>query len=106
MLVVSRFRVPSGEQERFRPALEQAHAALAVRPGYASGQVGRNVDDPDLWVLVTTWADVGSYRRALSSYDVKLALAEVMAHAVDEPSAYESVEPGTETNESHPRTLG
>ena len=32
---------------------------------------GRNLDDPTLWVLTTHWADVGSYRRALSSYEVQ-----------------------------------
>ena len=50
-----------------------ALAALAERPGYVGGHVGRNVDDPDLWVLTTSWANVGSYRRALSAYDVKVA---------------------------------
>ena len=34
--------------------------------------MGRNVDDPALWLLTTTWENVGSYRRALSAYDVKL----------------------------------
>ena len=34
---------------------------------------------------------VGAYRRALSSYDVKMTAPAVMAHAVHEPSAFEVV---------------
>ena len=73
MLVVNRFRVPLAEDESFRADLEAALAVLARQRGYADGQLGRNVDDPELWTMVTRWTDVGSYRRALSTYDVKLA---------------------------------
>ena len=72
MLVVSRFRVPVAEGESFRGELQAALDALAERPGHVGGTIGRNVDDPELWVLSTRWDNVGSYRRALSAYDVKL----------------------------------
>jgi hypothetical protein len=86
--------------------MEVAHAALAARPGYERGTLGRNVDDPELWVLQTRWVDVGSYRRALSAYDVKLGAVPLLSRALDEPSAYELVGEGDVLNESHPRTLG
>ena len=66
MLVVNRFQVPEDEAEAFRADLESALAVLSEQVGYAEGQLGRNVDDPTLWTMVTTWKDVGSYRRALS----------------------------------------
>ncbi len=68
-----------------RPAL----AALAARPGFVSGEVGRAVDDSALFVLATRWDSVGAYRRALSSYDVKVHAVPLMYRAVDEPSAFE-----------------
>lgn len=109
VLVVSRFRSGSAHDpsidERLRADLEAARAALAARPGYLGGRIGRNVDEADLWVLVTEWADVGSYRRALSSYDVKLAAVPVLSRAIEEPSAYESAEPGTELNRSDVRSI-
>ena len=98
MLVVTRFRVPVEEGEAFRAELAAAHATLAERAGYVEGQVGRNVDDPTLWVLTTRWENVGAYRRALSSYDVKLNAVPLLSRALDEPSAYETVEPGTVLN--------
>ena len=106
VLVVSRFRVADDDAEGFRADLERAHAALAVRPGYLAGTVGRNADDPTLWVLATTWENVGSYRRALSSYDVKLQAHALLGRAIDEPSAYEVVEPGTVLNTPSPRSIG
>ena len=103
MLVVTRFRVADPDGPRFRAQAEAALDALAARPGYLDGRIGRNVDDPALWVLTTTWVDVGSYRRALSAYDVRVAAVPLLSRAIDEPSAYETVEPGTATNLQRPR---
>ena len=102
MLVVNRFRDPVGD---LRADLETAHATLAARPGYLDGTLGRNVDDPELWVLVTRWADVGSYRRALSSYEVKLYAVQILSGAIEEPSAYEVAEPGEALNTYDARAL-
>ena len=105
MLVVSRFRVPVADGEALRAELAEAHAVLAERPGYVDGRVGRNLDDPTLWVLTTRWENVGAYRRALSSYDVKLRAVPLLSRAVDEPSAYELVEPGTVLNVESARSI-
>lgn len=106
MIVVNRFRVAPEEQVSFRVALETARDALAARPGHVGATIGRNVDDPGLWVLTTRWENVGAYRRALSSYDVKLHAVPVLYRALDEPSAYEVVEPGTDLNVERTRSLG
>jgi quinol monooxygenase YgiN len=104
VIVVNRFRVEQGDGE-FQAAAHAALSALAARPGYVGGLVGRNLDDPDLWLITTTWADVGSYRRALSAYDVKVTAVPLLSRSVDEPSAYESVEPGGATNQQQVRTV-
>jgi quinol monooxygenase YgiN len=106
MLVVNRFRVPEPEAEGFRADLEAARAALAVCAGFVDSRAGRNVDDPGLWVLTTQWEHVGAYRRALSSYDVKVHAVPLLSRAIDEPSAYEPVEPGADLNVSSARSLG
>ena len=108
VIVVNRFRVPPAEAEQFRAGVELAHRTLAQRPGYLGGEVGRNVDDPELWVLTTRWQNVGTYRRALSAYDVKLSAVPLLSRAIDEPSAYEAVREGDEEalNEAVPRELG
>jgi hypothetical protein len=109
VLVVTRLRTPSPDaaaESELRAGLLHALGILAAKPGYVGGDVGRNVDDPSLWVLTTRWENVGSYRRALGSYESKMHIQPLMVHALDEPSAYEVVEEGTDLNEAHPRSLG
>ncbi len=106
VIVVNRFRVPEPEHDAFRAELERAHETLATQQGYVSGRIGRNVDDPELWTLVTDWEGPGAYRRALSAYDVKLTAVPTLSRALDEPSAYETVEPGEPLNVAGARSLG
>lgn len=101
MLVVNRFR---SQTDDFRERFESAVAVLAAQPGCEEARTGRNLDDPELWVLVTRWRDVGSYRRALSSYDVKLGAVPLLGEAIDEPSAFEELD--GELNTSVPRDFG
>ena len=108
MLVVNRFRSGEGGGGSFAEDLAAALAVLATKPGYVDGAVGRNVDEPSLWVLQTRWADVGRYRRALSSYDVKVGVVPLLSQAIDEPSAYEVLGDGGAEglNQARPRHLG
>ena len=106
MLVVNRFSVPEEQAAEFRRDLERARVALSKRPGHLSSAIGRNVDDPTLWALVTTWEHVGAYRRALSAYDVKLHAVPVVRRAIEEPSAYQAAKPGATLNVPESRSLG
>jgi hypothetical protein len=89
VIVISRFRPTSAD------FADRAHAALeafAARPGFVRGQVGRAADDPGLWSIVTHWDSVGSFRRSLSAFDVKMYAAPLLAESIDEPAAYEILE--------------
>lgn len=82
---------------RHRPADPQGFAAGAERlletlgraPGFLSGELGRSPDEPDVFMLTTSWRDVGSMRRGLGSFEAKVALAPVMASASDELNVFE-----------------
>ena len=89
MISVTRFRVPDAEAAAFETGLAGLLALLASRPGFVRGRVGRAVDDPGCWLLSTEWDGVGSYRRGLGDYQVKLASPPLMAWSVPEPSAFE-----------------
>lgn len=89
VIVVTRHRVPDGDGPAFRDSAVDALAVLAGRAGFLDGSVGRAVDDAALWTVVTTWRDVGSYRRALSGYEAKMRVVPLLSTALDEPSAFE-----------------
>jgi hypothetical protein len=81
--------VPPEGSAQFEARAREALDVLRVRPGFLEGTAGRCTDDPGLWVLVTSWDDVGSFRRALSAFDVKVAAVPLLATAVDDASAFE-----------------
>jgi hypothetical protein len=91
VLVVARLR-PPGDEESFRSDVRRAIDAMATRPGHVKSSLGRALDDPSLWVLVSEWINVGSYRRAIGNVDVRMASGVLMGAAVNEPSAYEEIE--------------
>ena len=79
------------DEAEFTEGLRTAMRVLAARPGYLRGTAGRSTDDPGRWILLTEWANVGSYRRALGAYDVKLYATPLLARAIDQPSAFEAL---------------
>lgn len=86
MIAITHFTDAAADfADRARAALE----ALADRPGYVRGTLGRSTDDPAAWMLLTEWENVGSYRRALGGYEVKLHATPLLASAQDVPSAFE-----------------
>ena len=89
MLAIARFTTPLADAANFKVQLDRALEALSGCPGYISGEIGQNLDDPTLWTLVSHWANVGSYRRALSNNTVKMEAIPLLARAIDEPGAYE-----------------
>ena len=91
MIVVTRYVVPVADAVGFKGLARTALEAFAARPGFVSGRVARAIDDGGLWTLTTEWADVGSYRRALGSYDVKVHAVPLMYRSIDEASAYEDL---------------
>jgi heme oxygenase (mycobilin-producing) len=88
MIAVTHF---TDDGETFLPRARPALEALSKCAGYRRGSIGRSTDDTDAWVLVTEWANIGSYRRALGTWDVKLHATPLLALARDLPSGFESL---------------
>jgi heme oxygenase (mycobilin-producing) len=87
VIVCLRFRP---EVEEFAREAEAVLAALAERPGFVRGGLGRAVDDPALWLISSEWESVGSYRRALGAFDVRMTLMPLSRWLIDEPTAFET----------------
>lgn len=91
VFVVIRFRVGEAEQAGFGERARTAVEVLAKQKGFVAARVGRNVDDPELLALTLEFENIGSYRRALSPYEVKVAAVPLLSQALDEPTAYEDL---------------
>ena len=78
MIAVTHFR---SDDDDFEARARTALGALAARPGYERGTLGRSTDDPSAWMLLTEWENIGSYRRALGAYEVKLHATPLLADA-------------------------
>ncbi len=92
LLVVSRYRVEATLRDDFVDGARRAIAVLAEQVGCRSASLGQSTDDAHLFVIRTEWEGVGAYRRALSSFDVKMHAIPILSSAVDEPSAFELVD--------------
>ncbi|MBC6461624.1 antibiotic biosynthesis monooxygenase family protein [Actinomadura sp. HBU206391] len=91
MIAITRYRVPIEDSETFTDQASAVLRALAACSGYRTGRLGRTVDDPTLWALVTEWDGAGFYRRGLGAYDVRMTFIPLSVLAIDEPGAYEIV---------------
>jgi len=86
--VVTRYRVNDTDLT-FRGEASDAIAVLAGYEGFLDASVARSVDEPQLWVLQLRWTTVGAFRRALSSFEVKVSVVPLLSRAIDEPTAFE-----------------
>jgi len=82
---------PAEPAADFQARAAEALRALAARPGFLRGSLGRAADDVADWLLLTEWESVGAYRRALGNYQVKLLATPVLGRAEDRPSAFEQL---------------
>lgn len=94
----------AGDRASFLEQARVALAALAAQPGCLDACIAQSTDDGDDFLLQTRWPDVGTYRRALSSFDVKANAIPLLSTAVDETSAYEVIVARVDGDESAARS--
>ena len=88
-VVVLRFSVPTDDATQFNEDATRVARLLGSQPGCRSVEVGRASDDPRLWVMSSRWESVGTYRRALSNYEIKVQAVSFLSRAIEEPTAFE-----------------
>lgn len=94
VLVVMRFEAAGSDADAIRSLetrLADLLTGLTKNSGCELGWVACSPDDPRNWVVASTWSDMGSFRRALSAFDVKVALGSLAEESVDQPSVFEVV---------------
>ena len=89
MLAVNRLRADGDAEEQITGELAVLIDVFMTLSGFLWARAGRCLDEPDVWILLTEWESVGTYRRALSSHAVKTTGYPVFVRIVDEPGAYD-----------------
>lgn len=86
---VALLRFRSTDVPALMSGLRSAVSLLSTQPGFVDARVSRAIDDADFIHVALAWDAVGSYRRALSSYDVKVQVVPLLSQAIDEATAFE-----------------
>ena len=101
MIAVSRFRVDAQGTDAFVGRANDAVNFFRTRAGNQSAELVRNLDEPDLWCIASTWRNVGAYRRSFNGFQAKVTLVPLLSEAIDEPGAYDHPD---DVGENLPRT--
>jgi heme oxygenase (mycobilin-producing) len=51
-------RVPAEVADELKPMLMELRALALAQPGYISGETLMNADDPEEYLVISTWADI------------------------------------------------
>ena len=73
------------------PLLVEAATVLGQESGCERVVLGRSPDDDQRWQLLTEWEGAGALRHGLGSYQAKMALGPLQAHAIDTGGVFETL---------------
>ncbi len=70
-------RVPRESQEYLRNYLTKLRALATVQPGYISGETLRNLEDPEEYLVISTWQSVDNWKSWLENEERKEIMSKV-----------------------------
>ena len=91
VLVTMRFTVAQDERSDFLRDARVCVDLLRMRVGCLGVDVSQSVDVAEELLITTRWVDMGSYRRAMSAYEIKERVIPFLSRARDEESTFESL---------------
>ena len=60
--VIAKRRVPKGKEAVLLPLLIDLRSLAKAQPGYVSGETLRKVDDPEDYIVISTWQSVDDWK--------------------------------------------
>ena len=60
--IIIRRRIPKGKETQVLPLLQDLRAKAISEPGYISGETLRNAEDPEDYVVISTWKSVSDWK--------------------------------------------
>ncbi len=65
--IVIRRKVPGKKEKELLPLLIQLRALATAQPGYISGETLRNMDNPEEYLVISTWKSVENWEAWVSA---------------------------------------
>ncbi len=65
-------RVPTEVADELKPMLMEMRALALAQPGYISGETLLNADDPEEYLVISTWTDLDHWNRWLNNPERKM----------------------------------
>ncbi len=65
--IIIRRKVPREKEAELLPLLIQLRAKATSQPGYISGETLRNVEDPQDYMVISTWQSADQWKAWVSS---------------------------------------
>ncbi len=60
--IIVKRKVPEGKEKELLPLLLNLRSLAIAQAGYVSGETLRNVDDPQDWLVISTWKSVDDWK--------------------------------------------
>jgi heme-degrading monooxygenase HmoA len=60
--IIIKRKVPKDKEIELQPLLNQLRSKAIALPDYISGETLRNVDDPEEYLVISTWKSVASWK--------------------------------------------
>jgi heme-degrading monooxygenase HmoA len=78
--------VPKDKEASLLPLLIQLRALATAQPGYISGETLRNLDDPEKYIVISTWRSVDNWQQWISSkqrYEIQGKIDALLGRKTD-----------------------
>jgi heme oxygenase (mycobilin-producing) len=69
--------VPQAKAKEIIPLFRQMRASATAQPGYISGETLRSLDDPDEFLIISTWQSSEEWKNWLQSEERRKVQAKI-----------------------------
>jgi len=81
-------KIPQGLQSQLLPVLTQLRQKAVSQPGYISGETLRSLEDPEDYLIISTWQSVDNWKQWWASPERK-ELQDKLEDLLPGPTEYE-----------------
>jgi quinol monooxygenase YgiN len=78
--VVGQLIVPAAKRDSFDQGYDRMSELFSESPGFLSMELGQSTDSLEDLTVIHRWESVGSYRKALSRYEIKAEVIPFLSH--------------------------